>query len=586
MVRKVSSCGVGIGSVVFVLVFGLLVWVVVGSGCGSWDRDGGRADQASTRASSAAGISGSSSGMVRVLIGFRAVPGPSQEAFVQRHGGQVRVRYHLVPAIAATLPQRAVSMLEDDPNVAYIELDGQGQLLADEVPWGVQQIGATVVHERGPKGAGIKVAVIDTGIDYRHNDLKANYAGGIDIANNDPDPMDWHGHGTHCAGIIAADDDGTGIVGVAPDAQLYALKVFADGSTSCWWSDVILALQWCVDHQIHIASMSIGGDVDSTLEQACNAAYQKGVLLVAAAGNSGGAVMAPACYDSVIAVGATDSNNVRASWSCYGPSLELMAPGLSIKSTLLNNTYGTKSGTSMACPHVTGSAALVWSASPTWSATQVRQQLDSTAQDLGTAGKDDYYGYGLVRADLAVGTIPPPPPPPPPPTLSKVEVVPTSASIEKGQTQQFTATAVYSDGSKQDVTGQAAWSSSDPAVATVAAGLATGVGAGSATIQAAYEGSVGQASLTVTEPVSSRIQIWRVEYLTDLGQLRVFVNYPVPKAVLHVYSADESRNYGKMAWAGGEYYVLSRIKVPDPNGWIKVVAAKTGEWSVAEVTYR
>jgi len=212
--------------------------------------------------------------------------------------------------------------------------------------------------------------------------------------------------------------------------------------------------------------------------------------------------------------------------------------------------------------------------------------LDSTAQDLGTTGKDDYYGYGLVRADLAVGTIPPPPPPPPPPTLSKVEVIPTSASILEGQTQQFTATAVYSDGSTQDVTGQAAWSSSDPAVATVAAGLATGVGAGSATIQAAYEGKDGQATLTVTEPANGAIRIWRVEYLNALKQLRVFVNYSTPKAVLHVYNANGSHCYGKMAWAGGEYYVLSRIKVPDPGGWVKVVSAMTGEWAMAAVVYR
>lgn len=613
-------------------------------------------------------------GNARVLIGFKSTPNLEEEGLIEAHGGKLKARYHIVPAIAATLPQQALAALKKNPHVAYVEGDVQGRLLIDEVPWGIQRVGAPTVQGLGVKGAGVKVAVIDTGIDYNHTDLKANYGGGTDIADNDSDPKDWHGHGTHCAGIIGADDNGVGVVGVAPDVQLFALKVFSDGSTSCWWSDVIQALQWCVDHQIQIASMSIGGDYSSTFEQACNNALQQGVLLVAAAGNSGGPVKYPAGFDSVIAVGATDSNNVRASWSCYGNNLELMAPGVSIKSTVLNNTYGLKSGTSMACPHVSGSAALVWSAYPTWAAAQVRQQLTSTAQDLGTAGKDPYYGYGLVRADNAVSVTPPPPSPPP--SLSKVEVTPASASIVKGATQQFIAKAVYSDGSSQNVTSQAAWSSSNTSVATVNAsgvatgvnagsaaivatyqevsgnaaltvtepllskvevtpasasivkgsiqqfkakavyndgssqdvtneatwsstsnssaavatidpyGVATGINAGTATITATYQGISGNATLTVTEPSGDVVEITRAEYILKRGHLRVFATSSgAPTAVLQVYNADGTYCYGKLAYAGGNIYVISLVKVQDPGGWVKVVSSLGGS-ATAAVVYK
>lgn len=384
-----------------------LLWL---AGCGGGDRpaDLGSAAEGTV---SRAPIVGDATGKARVFIGFKRQPGPAEEALVREHGGQVKYIYHLVPAIAATIPQAAVAALERNPNVAYVEGDGECYALGQTLPWGVDRIDAERVHSVGNKGSGIKVAVIDTGIDYNHPDLNDNYAGGYDFVNKDSDPKDDNGHGTHCAGTIAAEDNGEGVIGVAPEASLYALKVL-NASGSGYWSDVAAAIDWTVSNGLQIASMSLGGGYSSTLEAACNGAYNANVLLVAAAGNSGNArgtgdnVQYPARFDSVIAVAATDTKDRRARFSSTGPAVELAAPGVKIYSTLLNGKYGTASGTSMACPHVSGTAALVMAAYPTWTADQVRTRLDSTAKDLGASGRDPWYGYGLVDAWAAVGLSP------------------------------------------------------------------------------------------------------------------------------------------------------------------------------------
>ncbi|GAI64217.1 unnamed protein product, partial [marine sediment metagenome] len=207
-------------------------------------------------------------------------------------------------------------------------------------------------------------------------------------------------------------DNGEGVVGVAPEASLYALKVLgSDGSGS--YSDVIAAIEWCVDNGIQITNNSYGisADPGTTVRNAFYNAYNKGIFHVAAAGNSGNPpgtgdnVGYPAAYESVIAVAATDQNNERAQSSSTGPDLELSAPGVAIKSTLLGGGYGEKSGTSMASPHVAGTAALAWAVDPTYSNSAVRIQLQNTADDLGATMRDSEYGYGLVNAAKAVGCI-------------------------------------------------------------------------------------------------------------------------------------------------------------------------------------
>ncbi|MBU4483368.1 MAG: S8 family serine peptidase, partial [Actinobacteria bacterium] len=166
----------------------------------------------------------------------------------------------------------------------------------------------------------------------------------------------------------------------------------------------ILVYHFHKSDRMDIINMSLGGGASSTLEAACLSANQNGLLLVAAAGNSGNPpgkgdnIIYPAAYESVIAVAATDQNDKRASWSSTGPDLELSAPGVAINSTLLGGGYGEKSGTSMASPHVAGTAALVITAG----ISDVRGQLQSTAKDLGATGWDSKYGWGLVDAFAAL----------------------------------------------------------------------------------------------------------------------------------------------------------------------------------------
>ena len=354
-------------------------------------------------------------GLQRVLIGFRDRPGAAQENWVHGEGGRVKRTFTLVSAMAASLPPQAIEALRHNPNVTIVEPDAQVTATADTLPWGVDRIDAEIVQATGNTGAGVKVAVLDTGIDYKHPDLDGNYKGGYDFVNKDADPMDDNGHGTHVAGTIAAERDGSGVVGVAPGASLYAVKVLAANGGGNY-SDIIAGLQWCVTNGIQVANMSLGSTtVSTTLETACNNAYAAGVVLVAAAGNNGTTagtgdnVLYPARYASVIAVAATDSADKRITTSSTGSTVALSAPGQNIYSTARGGGYATMSGTSMACPHVSGAAALVIASGLASGPQAVRDRLTKTADDLGTVGRDALFGFGLVDADEAAGAVVPPP---------------------------------------------------------------------------------------------------------------------------------------------------------------------------------
>ena len=168
-------------------------------------------------------------GRADVIVAFTSAPGLADEAFVRGVGANIRFRYQIVPAMALSLPSQAVTALQANPRVALVEPDFEVQADDAELDntWGVKHIGAGTAHEAAPPnfGAAIKVAIIDTGINYLHPDLAANYKGGWDFVNNDNDPMDDQGHGTHVAGTVAALRNGVGVVGVAPEAHLYGVKV-------------------------------------------------------------------------------------------------------------------------------------------------------------------------------------------------------------------------------------------------------------------------------------------------------------------------------------------------------------------------
>ena len=350
---------------------------------------------------------------VDVLIGFNGKP---DDSVVRAFGGDVKYDFApFINVIAASVPENAIQGLSHNPNITYVEPDAEAHIMGHATSsnieyqnsWGVNHIEADVVHPYNT-GTGIRVCVVDTGINRTHPDLNDNYVTGIDYVNDDDDPTDDNGHGTHVSGTIAAELNGAGVVGVAPDADLIVAKVLNSAGSGSY-SDVIAGINWCASNGAKVISMSLGGSSGSdALKNAVDTAYENNILVVAAAGNSGNKpgkgdnVSYPARYDSVIAVAATDSNNKRASWSSTGSKVEISAPGVSVKSTWLGTGYGTISGTSMATPHVSGVAALIWKDDGSLTSAQVRNILDSTALDLGTTGRDNLYGYGLVRANVAV----------------------------------------------------------------------------------------------------------------------------------------------------------------------------------------
>ncbi|MCI5122443.1 MAG: peptidase S8, partial [Candidatus Electrothrix sp. AUS4] len=294
--------------------------------------------------------------MVKVLIGFDIQPGPAEEALVHGKGGTVKYTYHLVPAIAATLPAQAREALLRNPNVIAVDDDLAVHAIDEELDntWGVKRIGAGTVHDDGNKGYGVKVGILDSGIDTDHPDLTYDPACSANFVDSET-LEDGAGHGTHTAGTVAALDNDTGVVGVAPEVTLCIYKVL-DSNGSGSYSDVIAALEQAVDDGVQVTNNSYGstGDPGAIVKAAFDNAYAAGVLNIGSAGNNGTADGTgdncgyPARWDSVVATAATTQSDVRASFSSTCPEVELAAPGYYILSTVPGGGYGYKSGTSMA----------------------------------------------------------------------------------------------------------------------------------------------------------------------------------------------------------------------------------------------
>lgn len=293
-----------------------------------------------------------------------------------------------------------------------------------------RQIGADIVWNLGYTGTNRTISVIDTGINYNHSELSDSYAGGWNFIADNNNPFDDNGHGTHVSGIITSNGNAINSKGVAPDAKILALKVL-DSAGSGDFFDVIAAIYFTVDGPDGIygtsddfnadaISMSLGtgfpylytgSNCDYVIPEVTNAvnyAVSRGVTVVAASGNSGTqGVSLPGCISSAIAVGAVNNNDVRASFSGAGYSLDIVAPGVDIYSTWLSG-YSTQSGTSMATPHVSAVVALLKQANNSLSVSAVKNALYNTAKNLGTAGWDPYYGSGRVNALAAVNSVLPP----------------------------------------------------------------------------------------------------------------------------------------------------------------------------------
>jgi len=320
----------------------------------------------------------------------------------------------VVKAIVVNLPSASTSSfvkeVQDSKLSRYMEpnLKFHIQFVPNDpdwcLQWGPVKIGADWAWNITTGEPSVLVAVVDTGIYWNHSDLAANYVAlGYDWVNNDTDPVDDSGHGTHCAGIIAAGlNNSIGVAGLA-QIQIMAEKAL-DISGSGYIDWVASAIIHAANQGANIISMSWGGYFHSKLlYEAIRYAHETGALLVAAAGNSATDLkLYPAAYDEVIAVAATDNADNPASFTNFGDWIELAAPGVNIYSTFLNNGYVNKSGTSMATPHVVGVAALIWSQFPNISRDQLRFHLRYTADDLGDWGLDKHYGYGRINAKKAV----------------------------------------------------------------------------------------------------------------------------------------------------------------------------------------
>ena len=256
----------------------------------------------------------------------------------------------------------------------------------------------------------IKIAILDTGIDQSHEDLASK----IGLQENFTDSNtvdDLYGHGTHVGGIAAAiTNNNTGVAGVGYQSSLMNAKVLGDNASG-YYSWIANGIIWATDNGAKVINMSLGaGRKSATLEDAVNYAWNNGVIVVAAAGNSGNPSRTyPAYYQNCIAVAATDDNDQKASWSSYGSWVDVAAPGVDIYSTFpdhsyaigksLNYDYG--NGTSMSTPHVAGIAALVWSTSYGTNAQEVRNRIEQTADAV--VGTGSYWTWGRVNACNAVG---------------------------------------------------------------------------------------------------------------------------------------------------------------------------------------
>jgi subtilisin family serine protease len=340
--------------------------------------------------------------------------------------------------------QAVADSLRRSGQVAFAELDYAAHatdLITPTDPgwanqWGPRKIEAPAAWTLVTGTANVIIAVVDSGITLAHEDLASQrwlnageipgnwidddgngyvddvngwhffhrYTAAGYVPDENADVQDDYGHGTHVAGIaVAAASNGVGVTGIAPGAQVMPIKVL-DKYGNGWYSDIAAGIVYAVDNGARIINLSLGGEIDSAvLREPIEYAQAHNVLIVAATGNTNSSVLYPAAYPNVLAVAATDQSDQRAAFSNFGPEVDVAAPGVDIYSTWPWVTgYFTKSGTSMATPHVSGAAALVWSYWPGLTADQVANDITQTATDVGSIGWDVFTGWGRIDVFRAV----------------------------------------------------------------------------------------------------------------------------------------------------------------------------------------
>jgi len=362
----------------------------------------------------------------------------------ERIGGRIIHNYgKLNKRIVVEMSAERAERLRDLPRFKRFKEDRRVRALLED---SVYQIRADYAWDNAITGQGVKVCVVDTGIDHTHPDLLNKVIAQYNSPEDSEDAMDDNGHGTHVAGIIAS--EGLQFRGVSHDVSLLAAKAL-DATGNGYSSDVILGVKWCVEQGADVINLSVGEGLfsgtcdDDEMAQAVNEAVDAGVVVVCAAGNDGDltAMVSPACASKAIAVGAVDKLDNVASYSDGGPELDLVAPGgdqLGGQSfpeivapystevalnpdycmyliteecwdkyfTVDGDRYIRAVGTSMATPHVAGAAALLLEENPSLTPLQVKTLLEQTADDLGAGGRDNAYGWGRINIEKAIDNIP------------------------------------------------------------------------------------------------------------------------------------------------------------------------------------
>lgn len=284
----------------------------------------------------------------------------------------------------------------------------------------------------------ITVGIVDTGVDLNHPDLKDQLVGGYNIVNENAEPLDDVGHGTHVAGVVGAlVNNNLGVAGMSWYNRIMPVKVLDETGAGSTYS-VAQGIIWATDNGAKVINLSLGNYAEANfLHDAIKYAYDHDVVIVAASGNDNTEQPGyPAAYPEVFAVGATDANKSKASFSNYGDYIDVAAPGVNIASTYPHNQYAALSGTSMASPHVTALAALIRSVNPALKNTEVMDIMRHTAQDIGPKGQDKYFGYGLIDVVAALKSA----------EASKTPGGTTAAENKAGEGQQVTEPgSIWSD---------------------------------------------------------------------------------------------------------------------------------------------
>ncbi|MCP8968042.1 S8 family serine peptidase [Ectobacillus ponti] len=312
-----------------------------------------------------------------------------------------------VPALIARLVQQE-QVLKVEPNYKLKQMYVFTDPYAAK-QWHLAKLNLPKAWDVTKGSSEIKVALIDGAVQTNHPDLAGRFTGAYDVVSKSAVLPAADDHGTHVAGIVGAAGDGKGIVGIAPGVKLMPINVFyEDGYTSA--AEVASAIMYAADHGANVINMSLGGyEYSSLMNSAVQYAASKGVVVVAAAGNEETSQpMYPAALSNVISVSAVTSSDRLAYFSNYGSTIDFAAPGDGIFSTIAGGAYASMSGTSMAAPMVSGTAALVLSRNPFLTPSQVYSRLKASALDLGAAGRDIYYGEGRIDAYKAVSLTPAP----------------------------------------------------------------------------------------------------------------------------------------------------------------------------------